>query len=333
MFHRKITMMSAALAGAVAMTVGPAAAQDTTLRLGHYGSTNDSVTAAAERFAELVSEKTGGAVAIELYPGGELGNSGTMLEGVRLGSIDIVTVGNPYFTGPLPQLVLFDLPFLFQSDAHAFAVLDGEIGQAVMDEMSGARLHGLAFWELGFRNITNSVRPIVEPADMEGLKIRTTPNPAHILAFDTLGANPTPMPFAEVYSALQTGAIDGQENPVNHIYANKLYEVQDHLSLTQHAYTTSPLVMNEGRWSSLSEEIQAALSEAALEAAAFQRELNDEEDVSALEAMRSEGMQVVDEPNVDAFREAVAAITRQSYVDEFGADLIDRIDAAVPAEG
>ena len=185
------------LAAALALAA-PVAAQDTTLRLAHYGSAADTVTAAAERFAELVSEKTDGAVAVEVFPNGELGDSPTMLEGARLGTIDITTVGNPYFTGFLPELNLLDLPFLFESDAHAFAVLDGEVGRTLMDGMQGSGLQGLAFWELGFRNLTNSVRPIEGPAALEGLKLRTTPNPAHVLAFETLGANPTPMPFAEV---------------------------------------------------------------------------------------------------------------------------------------
>jgi tripartite ATP-independent transporter DctP family solute receptor len=326
MTTRRAFCLAAALTATMAGL--PAAAQDVTLRFAHYGAPGDSVTAAGARFAELVAEKTGGSVAVEVFPGGELGNSPTMIEGVRLGTIDIATVGNPFFTGFLPELNALDLPFLFQSDGHAFAVLDGEVGGELMASMNGAGLQGLAFWELGFRNLTNSVRPVSAPADLEGLKLRTTPNPAHVLAFETMGANPTPMPFAEVYSALQTGTIDGQENPVNHIHANKLDEVQEHMSLTRHAYTTSPLVMNLARWSSLGEAQQAALREAALEAAAFQRALNDEEEVTALEAMKAGGMQVVEEPDVDAFRAAVSDVTRAAYVEQFGEDLLARIDAA-----
>ena len=323
-----VTMTRGAmLAAAVALTT-PVAAQETTLRLAHYGSAADTVTEAAERFAELVSEKTDGAVAVEVFPNGELGDSPTMLEGARLGTIDVTTVGNPYFTGFLPELNLLDLPFLFQSDAHVFAVLDGEVGRTLMDGMQGSGLQGLAFWELGFRDLTNSVRPIETPADLEGLKLRTTPNPAHVLAFETLGANPTPMPFAEVYSALQTGTIDGQENPINHIHANNLHEVQPHLSLTHHAYTTSPLVMNAARWNALSPEHQAALEEAALEAAAHQRRLNDEEEAGSLQAMKDAGVAVVEEPDVAAFREAVAEPTRASYVEAHGSDLIDQVDTA-----
>lgn len=316
------------LAGPLLAAPGILRAAGTSLRFAHYGAASDSVSAAATKFAELVAEKTGGALTVEVYGNGELGNSVTMLEGTRLGTIDMATTGNPYFTASLPVLNLLDLPFLFQSDAHAFAVLDGAVGEELMGRMADASLQGIAFWELGFRNLTNNVRPVKEPADVKGLKIRTTPNPAHVLAFETLGAAPTPMPFAEVYSALQTGAIDGQENPTNHIYANKLHEVQKYMSLTQHAYTTSPLVVNARRWSGLAPEYQAAMKEAALEAASFQRALNDEEDHTALEAMRAYGMQIEEAPDVAAFRAAVSDVTRAAYVGQFGSELIDQVDAA-----
>ncbi|MCF3934601.1 DctP family TRAP transporter solute-binding subunit [Acuticoccus sp. M5D2P5] len=328
MINRRNLMAGAAIVGALAMSDMPAFAQDVTLRFGHYAHTADTAHKAAEHFAELVSQKTDGSLAIEVFPAGELGNSPTMLEGARLGTIDIVLTGNPYFTGFAPALNLLDLPFLFENDAHAYAVLDGEVGQALMDQINSAGLQGLAFWELGFRSLTNNVRPVREPADLEGLKIRTTPNPAHIKAFETLGANPTPMPFSEVYAALQTGTIDGQENPVNHIYASKLQEVQKYLSLTEHAYTAAPLVMNAMRFNSLSDEHKAALREAALEAAAFERQLNDEEEAGSLEGMRAAGMEIIEDPDREAFREAVADVTREAYVAEHGSELLDKAIAA-----
>lgn len=196
-----------------------------------------------------------------------------------------------------------------------------------MSSINQSNLQGLAFWEIGFRDLTNNVRPVVVPADVEGLKLRTTPNPAHIKAFQILGANPAPMPFAEVYSALQTGTIDGQENPVNHIYASKLHEVQKHLSLTSHAYTAAPLVMNYGRFVKLSPESQAAIKTAALEAAAFERKLNADEAEGSLTAMKDAGVEVVEKPDVAAFRAAVADQTRAAYVEQFGDDLLTKVDA------
>ncbi|WP_205648566.1 DctP family TRAP transporter solute-binding subunit [Acuticoccus kandeliae] len=325
--RRQLMIASAIVAGACAAGA-PALAQDVTLRFGHYAAPADTAHKAAERFAELVAEKSGGAMAIEVFPAGELGNSPTMLEGARLGTIDLVLTGNPYFTGFAPVLNLLDLPFLFESDAHAYAVLDGEVGQALMDAIRPSGLQGLAFWELGFRSLTNNVRPIREPADLKGLKLRTTPNPAHIKAFETLGANPTPMPFTEVYAALQTGTIDGQENPVNHIYASKLQEVQKYLSLTEHAYTAAPLVMNAMRFNSLTDEQKQILHEAALEAAAYERQLNDEEEAGSLEGMRAAGMEIIEDPDREAFRDAVADVTRAAYVAEHGSELLDKAIAA-----
>ncbi len=327
--HRRNFIRTLGIAAALAAFVGSfqTANAQTVLRFGHYGTAGDSAYAAADRFAELVAQKTEGTLQVNVFPAGELGNSPTMLEGARLGTIDIVLTGNPYFTGFAPQLNLLDLPFLFQSEEHAYAVLDGPVGQALLGSLNESGLQGLALWEIGFRNLTNAVRPIRAPSDLAGLKIRTTPNPAHVLAFQILGANPTPMPFREVYTALQTGAIDGQENPVNHIYANRLHEVQTHLSLTAHAYTAAPLVMNRGRFAALSGDQQTALVEAALEAAAYERALNAERNDESLQAMIDAGMDVIHAPDVAAFRQAVAEATRAAYIEQHGGDLLAQVVA------
>lgn len=322
---RRTFITAATLVGLIAAPFAAQAAE--TLRFAHYANPTDTAHKAAELFKARVEELTGGELELSLHPAGELGNSPTMLQGARLGTIDIVLVGNPYFTAFAPQVNLLDLPFLFQSADHAYATMDGEVGQTLMSSINKSNLQGLAFWEVGFRDLTNNTRPVVEPADVEGLKLRTTPNPAHIEAFRILGANPAPMPFAEVYSALQTGTIDGQENPVNHIYTSKLHEVQKHLSLTSHAYTAAPLVMNFGRFSRLTEDQQAAVKTAALEAAAYERELNAEESATSLQAMKDAGVQVVETPNVAAFRAAVAEQTRAAYIDQFGDELLIKVDA------
>lgn len=323
---RRTLIKSVAIA-AVATALPFAANAAETLRFAHYAHPGDTAYAAAEFFKERAEELTNGEIEISLHPAGELGNSPTMLQGARLGTIDLVLTGNPYFTAFAPQVNLLDLPFLFQSADHAYAVMDGEVGEELMNSINQANLQGLAFWEIGFRNLTNNVRPVSTPADLEGLKLRTTPNPAHIKAFQILGANPAPMPFAEVYSALQTGTIDGQENPVNHIYASKLHEVQKHLSLTEHAYTAAPLVMNNARFNRLSAEHQQALKTAAKEAAAFERNLNAEEAAGSLQAMKDAGVEVVETPDVAAFRDAVAEETRAAYVEAFGDELLAKVDA------
>ncbi|MCB9948215.1 MAG: TRAP transporter substrate-binding protein [Rhodospirillaceae bacterium] len=327
--RRTALRASAATAVALGMPfIRRAHAQAVTLRFGHYGATQDSATAAAERFKEVVEERSGGEIEISLHPAHELGNDPALLQGVRLGTIDIAMTGNPYFTAFAPEMNVLDLPFLFHSSEHVYGVFDGEIGRQVLDGMARHQLQGLALWEIGFRNLTNSVRPIREPADLQGLKIRTTPNPAHVRAFELLGAVPTPMPFGEVYLALQTGAVDGQENPVNHIYANRLYEVQDHLSLTRHAFTASPMAMNKAKYDSLDADMQQLLLDAALEGARFERTLNEEREAGSLQAMKDAGMQVVEDPDVEAFQAIVADETWAMYADEHGSELIDAIEAA-----
>jgi tripartite ATP-independent transporter DctP family solute receptor len=317
----------AALGLAIAMASGGAGAE-TVIRFGHYATPGDTPGQAAERFKQLVEERTGGEVVIQIHPAYELGNDPTMLRGTRLGTQDMTVVGNPFFTSFAPEMNALDLPFLFRSYDHAYEVLDGEIGRQLLDQLEQHDLKGLALWEVGFRNLTNSVRPIREPEDLDGLKIRTTPNPAHVHAFTLLGANPTPMPFPEVYPALQTGTVDGQENPVVLIWKVRLYEVQDHLSLTQHAYTAAPLVMNLAAFNALPEEHQQVVLGAALEAAAYERELNRSLEGQAMEEIKAAGVEVVEEPDRDAFREVVAAETRKLYTDQFGPELVDAIDAA-----
>lgn len=319
------TAMAIAIGG---LAFQPAAKAETTLRFGHYAKPKDTAFRAAELFKWIAEKQTKGEVKISLHPAGELGNSPTMLQGARLGTIDLVLVGNPYFSAFAPQLNLLDLPFLFSSSAHAYAVMDGEVGETLMSSLNKSNLQGLAFWEIGFRNLTNNKRAVKSPADMKGLKLRTTPNPAHLQAFKILGANPTPMPFAEVYSALQTGTIDGQENPVNHIYHSGLHEVQKHMSLTAHAYTAAPLVINFGKWAKLPAGQKSALKIAARMAAQYERMLNAAEEADSLAAMKKAGVAVVMKPDVAAFRNAVSAAVQKAYADKHGDALLKKVMTA-----
>ncbi len=323
----KSLLVAAGLAVApVAMTADADA--ETTLRLAHYASTASTTHAAAEFFAEEVARRSNGEITVTIHPAHELGDDPTQVRGVRLGTIDMAVIGNTFFTGMAPELNALDLPYLFTSPDHAYRVLDGEIGDDLHQLFKDNGMQVLGNWEIGFRNITNSERPIETPDDVAGLSIRTTPNPAHVTAFETLGANPTPMSFSEVYLALETGAVDGQENPVVLIHAMRFHEVQQYLSLTRHAYTAAFLVMNDGRFSSLTDEQQAMLLEVGQLAGQMERDLIAEREAASLQAMQDEGLIVIEEPDREAFREAVMEATRAAYVDEFGSDLLDRIDAA-----
>ncbi|TKT74535.1 TRAP transporter substrate-binding protein [Aquamicrobium sp. LC103] len=298
-----------------------------TLRLAHPHPDTDSWQDIGLWMDEALKERTGGELGLQLFPNGVLGSDSTMINAVRAGTLDIMVTGNPFFTGLVPQLNVLDLPFLFKDRDHVAAVLDGEIGDELRAGFAEAGLVALATWETGWRNVTNSRRPVNKPEDLHGLKIRTTPNHAHIKAFVLLGAAPTPMAFTELFTALEMRSIDGQENPTTLILNSKFYEVQRYLSLTQHAFTSSPLVMNKTKFEGLDEKLGGILLETAKEAAKKQRQLNAEREVTSLEALKQEGMEVVEELDREAFRALVAGPVRDDFAAKFGPELPDRIAA------
>jgi TRAP-type transport system periplasmic protein len=305
--------------------LGTTAVAQTNLRFAHTLSTSDTHNLAALRMAELLKEKTGGKLTMSVHPAGELGNDGAILEGARLGSIDIAVTGNPFFTTFAPRLNVMDLPYLFRDVAHAHRVVDGPIGVELLKDLERNRMKGLAFWEIGFRHITNSKHPIRIPDDLKGIKIRTTPNKAHIQAFQLWGANPVPMPFTELYLALQTGTVDAQENPINNIYANRMHEVQKYMSLTGHAYTASIMCMNLAKFNALPPEQQKALLEAAHEAGLYQRELNAQQEGENLAKIKAAHVEVIENVDTGPFRVLAYEPVSKSYTDQFGRDMLDRI--------
>ncbi|WP_246479727.1 TRAP transporter substrate-binding protein [Kaustia mangrovi] len=324
MFRAGLIAAAATLA-VMAASVGAQA--QTTLRFAHTQPTSDTHHLAAERFAELVEERTDGEITISIHPAGELGNDPAILEGIRLGTIDIGQTGNPFYTRFEPKLNVLDLPFLFSDYEHVYQTIDGEIGQELLGELEKHGMKGLAFWEIGFRKLTNSKRAVKTPEDIKGLKIRTTPNPAHVQAFELLGAAPTPMAFTEVYLALETGTVDGQENPLNIIRSNQFQEVQSHLSFTDHAYTVSIVSMNLAKFDALPEDQQKILLDAAGEAAVYQRKLNREQASSDLEAIEAAGVEVVEDVDREAFKTMVYEPVKKTYVDRFGPEIVDQIES------
>jgi tripartite ATP-independent transporter DctP family solute receptor len=309
---------------ALAALAAPAAAQ-TKFRFAHTIGLGDAQTLATEEFAKKVAQKTNNAIQIELFPAGQLGSDPKVIEGVKLGTIDMGMTGNPFFTSFSPELNVFDLPYLFRDFDHVYKVLDGPIGAEMRRYLEPHGFKALGGLEIGFRNVTNSKRPVKVPDDLKGLKIRTTPNPAHLQAFRLMGANPVPMPFTEVYLALKTGTVDGQENPIAHIYASKFHEVQKYMSLTYHAYTSNVVVMNLRKYQALKPEHQKAMQEALQEATAWERALNRKMDVEALAKMKEAGVQIEEQPDREAFRKAVAEPTANEYVKKFGTDVLERI--------
>ncbi|MGC7590227.1 TRAP transporter substrate-binding protein [Bisgaard Taxon 46] len=316
----------AALVAGIAVFAGSASAT-TTLRFGYEAPRSDTQHAAAKKFNDLLKEKTKGEIKLSLFPDSTLGNAQTMIGAVRGGTIDLEMSGSPNFSGLVPKLNVIDIPFIFQNREHAYAVLDGEIGQGLLKELEAQGLKGLAFWEVGFRSFTNSKHPVKTPDDIKGLKVRTNQNPMYIQAFSILGANPVPMPLSELYTALETRAVDAQEHPVGIVWSAKLYEVQKHLSLTNHGYTPLIVVMNKAKFDGLSPELQTALVEAAKEAGAYQRQLNLENEKGIIEKMQKAGIEVIDTVDTKPFKAAIESEVRKAFIEKNGDDLVKQIDA------
>ena len=308
--------------------VAPALAQSTKLRLAHSGAESETQHLAALEFAKQVKSLSNGTLEVQVYGSSTLGNDNTAIASVRGGTIDLTTSGTPYYTGMVGRMNVLDLPYIFTSTEHAYKVLDGSIGRGLLDELEAHGMKGLAYWEVGFRSLTNSKRAVKTPDDVKGLKVRTTPNPAHIKAFQLLGATPTPMPLAEVFSALENKAVDGQENPVNIVRNNKFYEVQKYMTLTRHAYTAMPVVMNKKKFDSLTPEQQKALIQAAQAAGKYQRDLIKKNEADDLKFLQANGMQVLDAVDTEPFRKIVAEPIKQQFVEKFGSQLIEAIQKA-----
>ena len=317
--------LSTLIASAV-MFAGSANAE-TTLRFGYEAPRSDTQHTAAKKFNDLLKEKSKGEIKLSLFPDSTLGNAQTMIGAVRGGTIDIEMSGSPNFSGLEPKLNVIDIPFIFKNREHAYAVLDGEIGQGLLKDLEAQGLKGLAFWEVGFRSFTNSKHPVKSPEDIKGLKVRTNQNPMYIQAFSLLGANPVPMPLSELYTALETRAVDAQEHPIGIFWSAKLYEVQKHLSLTNHGYTPLIVVMNKAKFDSFSPELQQAILDSAKEAGNYQRQLNLENEKDIITKLQKAGIQVIEEVDNKPFKAIIEADVRKAFIEKNGSELVEKIDA------
>jgi tripartite ATP-independent transporter DctP family solute receptor len=277
------------------------------------------------RYSELVAQRTKNKVKIDVYPSTQLGNERDMVEGLQLGTIDFVVTSTGPLGGFVPRIFVVDLPFLFRDREHAYKVLDGSIGRELLDAFSAKGIRGLAFWENGFRQMTNSVRPIEKPEDLKGIKIRTMENKVHLSAFRAFGASPTPMAWSEVYTALQQKTIDAQENPIAIIYFQKIYEVQKYLALTGHFYSPAPLLMSLKAFNNLPENIQKIMLDTAMDCATYERNLLRDNEAKQLAEIKAKGM-LVTLPNKKPFQAAAATVYKE-FESQFGKEIIDRIIA------
>ena len=298
-----------------------------TLRLAHVVNEQDGFHIAATKFEELVEERTEGKVNIEIFPNASLGDERTLLEGMQIGTVDMGVITNGPVANFVEEMAVFELPFLFPSPEAAYSVLDGPIGQELLDKLADVNLKGLAYAERGFRNLTNSERAVNSPEDLDGLRIRVMENPVYTDTFRELGANAIPMAWTEALTAMQQGTIDGQENPVNVIHSFKLDETQNYMTLSRHTYAPAIFVMGMPAWNQLPEAAQAVLEEAAQEAAEHERQVNADMEAEQLAALREAGMEINDSPDMEAFQAAVAPVY-EKYGEQFG-DYLPRIQEAL----
>lgn len=278
-----------------------------TLRMAQTSSETGAIGQSMNQFADAIYERTGGKYKVEVYHNGQLGAEIDTIEGCQMGTIDIAVVNQSTLGNFIKDFPALDIPYMITSTEQADQVFLGEIGQHFLDELSGVQLYGLGIWESGFRNLTNSKLDVNSASDVKGLKVRTMENQIHIAFWKALGADATPMAWGEAYTALQQGALDGQENPSTVILTNNVAQVNKHLAITEHAYSTVFLVMSPVTWASLGEEYQSIFMEVANECGLSERELSRSMDAEAIAQLEAQGMTVT-YPDKQEFINAAASL-------------------------
>jgi tripartite ATP-independent transporter DctP family solute receptor len=270
------------------------AIQERTIRWGHLNNTDHPVSKGVQKFVEIVAAKSGGKLKVREFPANQLGTEMQQQSALRAGTQEMQSPATTSLVGIVKDYGLIDFPFIVSTPQQADALLDGPLGSALLAKLPEKGLVGLAYWDLGFRNVTNSKRPITKGEDLDGIKIRVIPNPVYLETFKAFNANPVPMSFSELYSALETKTVDGQENPFSVILSNKFYEVQKYLSVTNHTYSTNIILVSKKFWDTLSPDEQKILQDAAIEARDYQRKINREQAQSAIDDLKAKGMAVND---------------------------------------
>lgn len=297
-----------------------------TLKLGHIAEPENVYGQGADHFAKLVKERSNGEIDVKVYPSSQLGNQRDLVEGLGLGTVDMTLTGTAVLGNFVPEVAVFDLPFIFRDVNHAYKALD-TVGMELAKKGEQNGMITLAIWENGVRHMTNNKRPIKGPDDMKGLKVRVMEQPVYIDMMKSVGASPTPMAMSELYTALQKGVIDGQENPLGHIATKKFNEVQKYLSLTGHTYASEPLLISKMAWNKLTPEQQEIIKQAAIDTRDWERQLCRDLESKFLDQIKQAG---TTEINDDVDKEAFAKATKgawDNYVKRFGDKNIKAIQA------
>jgi len=324
-FFIKTLIASVALAAA-----GVSMAQDKTIKFATQNPKGHPIVMGMEKFKEIVESKSGGKIKVNLFPGGTLGSDQANVSAMQGGTLEMVSMNSGILNSQVKEFAIFDFPFMFPNEAVADAVVDGAFGHKMHAKLQDKGLVGLGYYELGFRQITNSKRPITKVEDLEGLKLRVIPNPINVDWVKALGANPTPLPFPEVYSALEQKAIDGQENPITVINANKFYEVQKHVVISNHQYNPQSVLISKKFWDGLNADQKKIVADAVTASAKYQREQARGQVASALDNMKKNGMQVTQfsDAELAKLRDKLRSVTAK-YGVTVGQDLVQELQAEI----
>jgi tripartite ATP-independent transporter DctP family solute receptor len=328
LFKKSTLALGAVLSAGLAFT----ASAGTTIKVGHGAAEAFHMHRALLKFEELVEAGSGGEIDVQIFPSSQMGPDREMIEGVQTGVLEMAIPPSSFFAGWDPAFAVIELPYMYASKDIAFDVLDGSAGDGMLSRVENQGLVGLGWLELGVRNVTNNVRPVATPEDLEGVKLRTMKVPAHVATFETLGANPTPMNFGEVYSALQQGVIDGQENPLAIITSQRFYEVQKYLSTTGHVFAVYMPVISKPFFDSLSAEHQNLVKDSMAAARDHQAQLVASEDAAQLEQIRAAGVEVLEltAEQRQVFADKTESV-RLQYREKVGAEAYDHWVSAVAA--
>jgi tripartite ATP-independent transporter DctP family solute receptor len=324
------TLLAGGLAAPAILSLPRDAQAQVTMTLGHNAAAGNPRWVAADKFGELIKERSKGRLAVRVAGAEQLGNEQSLLTSLRTGAVDMTVNSQGSTSALLPELAALGLPFLFPTSAAAFKVLEGPIGTEFEQRFAKIGMVPLGWWDNGIRHITNSKRPIVKPADLKGLKIRTPPDTMTIDIFQALGAGTEQISFGELYVALQQGVVDGQENPLVNIASSKLFEVQRYISLSAHKWECSPFLMSQITWMRLSAADRDIVKAAAKEAGELQRKLFLDAETKFAGEFKANAKLQVNEADQAAFREASAKVYDAWKAKPFG-DFVDRLAKAARA--
>jgi tripartite ATP-independent transporter DctP family solute receptor len=331
----KLGFRSLFAAALLAFVAVPASAQDVNSRIVRFGyglSEASNQGRAVKFYADQVEKLSGGKIKIRGFGDARLGSDIQMQNALIGGAQEMMVGSTATLVGVVKDFGVYDLPFLFASDKVADSVLDGPFGRKLMDKLEEKGLVGLVYWENGFRNLTNSKRPVVKMEDFSGIKLRVMQNPVYIDMFNAFGANAVPLPYSELFSAMETGAVDGQENPVTTIESAKFYEVQKYLTITRHVYSPWIVLASKAWWDKLTPAEKTILQDAAVQSRDFERKDSREASLKSIDTIKSKGMQVneMSADEVARLREK-AKPAADKFAADGGAEVLGDLKAAIAA--